>query len=108
LKTTEQHLAQEHGKCLQFDREVKELNNALAAANDVKRSVESQMARMEAQLDADKKELSTLKTENAQLTKKHDETTWIAKSEYVKLEERLRNTEKEFARFKEQLRREKI
>jgi chromosome segregation ATPase len=108
LKSEQEELAKEHGERLRLERELKEVREALGSATDVQRTLEIQIAKLNAQLDNNRKELIELRSENAQLSKKHDEATWIAKSEYVRLEQQLRKTQKEFEEFKSHIRRDGI
>lgn len=108
LQTAEQDLHKEHGDRLRLERELKEIKESLATANNVQRSLETQIAKGQAQAENDRKEIMNLRVDNAKLSKQHDEVTWIAKSEYVKLEKQLRQIEQDFAKFKSQVKREGI
>lgn len=106
LRHTESELQKEHGERLRAERELKEAKDLMAATAEAKRLVESHLAKLETQFDTVKREIAELRAQNAKLSKQHDEVTWVAKSEYVKIEQQLRNTERELERFKSQVRRE--
>lgn len=106
LKTAEASLAQEHGVRLRLEKEIRETQALMVSANEAKVALEAEIARLKAQIDNHRKEISDLREKNNVLEKKHDETTWIAKSEYLKVEKSLREKENELERLKHQLRRE--
>lgn len=106
LTHAEEELQKEHGERLRLERELREGKEALASAGEAKRVVESQMAKLQAQFDAAGKQIKELREQNAKLSKDHDEATWVSKSEYVKLEQQLHAVQKEFERFRINVKRE--
>ena len=106
LKTAEQNLSHEHGMRLKNEREVKELKREVGTAVEQKRQVEIQLAKAKDLADDYRKEILELKESNRVLSKKHDDTTWIAKSEYIKLEKQFKKVQGELADLKRQVSRE--
>jgi len=106
LRKIEEETQKEHGERLRAEREVKESKDLLASMSVERRGLEARIAKLEAELDKVLKDNKALSVQNAKLSQQHDEATWIAKSEYIKLEQQLRNLEKEYHRFRDQLRRE--
>lgn len=104
----ENSLAQEHGVRLRLEKSLKESQESAIQANNSKLDLEAQIARLKALDEKYRKEMSDLRAQNNLLSKKHDESTWVAKSEYQKLEKQLQIKDKELERLKEQLRREML
>jgi chromosome segregation ATPase len=100
LQKTEEDFQREHGDFLRLDRELKETKAALSTAVEAKRGLDSQIFKMQAQLDAERSEVKQLRDELAKLKKQHDETTWVAKSEYVKVQDRVSELQKECERLR--------
>ena len=99
-QANEQMMAREHSTRLGLERENREVTRQLAATSELKRNLEGDNAKLNAQLDACRKEIMELKSENALLSRKQQDETWIAKTEYVKLESQLRSLEKELSQMK--------
>lgn len=106
LKAAEQNFAREHGTCLRLEREVQEKEGEVAAVKGQRMALESQIAKLKAQADACRKDMTDLREENNKLSKRHEETSWVAKPEYENLQRLLKTAEKETQRLKERLRRE--
>jgi len=106
LKRVETEAQNEHGELLRLEREMKETRDSLSSINEVKRSLESQVLKLQAQNEATKKELADVRAQNAVLHKQHEETTWIAKPEYLKLEQQLRQVREELERLRNPPKRE--
>jgi len=106
LKKAEQHLAQEHGARLKRERELKELQRTLDESVERQRTLEVRLAKFKASQEHHLKELASLKAENAQLKKKHEEATFVAKSEYERIEKQLKQRDKELEDFKHRIQRE--
>lgn len=110
LKDTEQTLTDEHGMRLRLEKMVKEMNKAMDESREATRVLETQVTILKSQGEGQRKEISELRTINQRLSRKHDDATWIAKSEYVKLERNLKaeikDRERELARLKTILRKE--
>jgi chromosome segregation ATPase len=100
LKKIEEQLEEEHGSRLQAERESREQKQIIQEAKDARRSLEAQVAKANNQIDVLRQEIMELRAMNEKLSKKHDDTTWVAKTEYVKLKQELTEKEKELTRLK--------
>ena len=108
LKTTEENLEQEHRQRLAYERELRDLKKELVESTSVKKDLEIQLAKAIATADVYRKESLDLREQNAKLNKKHEEATFVAKSDYVKLEQELKEAQKEIAKFKDLIRKKGI
>jgi chromosome segregation ATPase len=108
IKNLEESVEKEHIETLRMAREILEFKDSLAAATDVRRSLEVQIAKLKTDSENDRKELRDLREANAKLSRKQDEDIWVAKAEYIKIETELKNKERELAKLREQLRRETL
>ena len=106
LKKAEQSLEKEHGQRLKAERGLKEAKDNLSETIAKQRELEIEIARQKTQMDKLHSELSNLREENIKLSKKHDEATFIAKSEYEKLEKMFKEKDHELQDFKRQIQRE--
>jgi len=100
LTQVEHNLAREHGLRLRFERELKDLKDQIDSTIDEKRALEMEILKMKSQADVQRKEMLELREMNMKLSKKKEETAWVAKSEYQKLEEKLQETQKELEKLK--------
>jgi chromosome segregation ATPase len=100
LKKAEGQLEQEHGGRLRAERESREQKQFIQEAKDVRRSLETQLAKANNQIEVMRQEFIELRVMNEKLSKKHDDTTWVAKTEYVKLKQELTEKEKELTRLR--------
>lgn len=108
LKTTEENLEQEHRQRLAYERELRDLKKELVESTSVKKDLEIQLAKAIARADVSRKEALEVRGENAKLNKKHEEATFVAKSDYVKLEQELKDARREIERLKELIRKKGI
>ncbi len=106
LKKSEQGLEREHAQRLTLEREMREAKEAMTAANELKNSLEIQIAKLQAWADNYRGEISQLKEQNSKLSKETDEATFVVKSEYSRIEKLLKDTQKEFADFKAKINKE--
>ena len=100
LKKSEQGLEKEHSQRILLEREAKEIKENMVKEIEAKRSAESQVLKLRAQADAYRQEISELRASNEKLSQKHEEKTFVAKSEYEKLEQLLQEKEKEIEKLK--------
>ena len=61
---------------------------------------ESEIAQLKAKNENCRQEIVDLRKENMELTKKKEDTKWIAKADHDKLQQTLREKEKELERIK--------
>ena len=100
LVKAEAEFDNEYSLRLRFERELKEVRQQLEGLEKDRRDLYSRLTRAEAGLESYKKESADLKRLNAEISKKNDETAWVAKAEYEKLEKLLVEKEKEFERLR--------
>ena len=90
----------EHAVNLRQERELKDLKRERDSLNDQRRALEAENAQAKAELGNYKKDLSQFKRENMELMKKKEDTVWIAKSDYEKLQQLVNEKDKELQRMK--------
>jgi len=115
FKASEQELEKEHRERLRLEREIKEAQRTSESYGKKIKALDMEILKMKAQSDHYRKEITELKGVNQKLSKKHEDTMWIAKSEYVKLQNELKaaqsefkKTEREYILFKEKIDREML
>ncbi len=100
LKSLERNLEHEHIERLRLEKSMKASQQALEEQSEKRRILEMELQTTKATSDRYRQEINDLKAINAKLSKQHEDTTWIAKSEYVKIEKALKEKEKELAQLK--------
>lgn len=103
LTKSEETLGKEHSQRLFLEREAREIKESLAKETEAKRALESQILKLKAQADAHREEIAELKESNQKLSKQHEDKTFVSKSEYDKLEQMLKDKEKEIEKLKRQV-----
>jgi len=103
LKKAEEGLEREHTQRLRYERELAELKQSFEITDGHRKKIEIEMQKLKATLENMTKEMLEYKRENIQLKKKQEDTSFIAKSEYDKLERILREKEKELERIKREM-----
>lgn len=98
----ENDLGSMHLERLRFERELRETKSENDAILQVRRALELQVQKLEAQNEALHKEVKELRWETQRLSEKKDAESWVPKEEFEKLQENLRNKEKDLARLQEQ------
>ena len=93
-------LPHEHTQCLRLSQEAKDTAAVLAALQDEKRRLETRLLTCEARIEKDRDEMATLRARNDKLSRQHEDTMWVAKSDVVELERRLKEAQEELARCK--------
>jgi len=106
LKAAETHLTKEHGERLRLERELKEAGEMTVQAKDQRLATESELAKEKARCEDMRKEMSELRAVNNKLSKKHEEASFVAKSEFTQIEKKLKEAQKELEIFKQKVRRE--
>jgi len=104
LKKAQESFAQEHAIHLRMERDFKEIQKEMEKIQEDKRHAEGEVMGLKAKADTLYQEVLQLRKENKELKKKSEDVTWIAKSEYVKLEQQLKEKEKELQRIYRELR----
>jgi chromosome segregation ATPase len=103
LNKLHQDYDREHGATLRLEGQLRDEKIRLAEVSEERRRLEAETIKLRTDLKSKMDEIIALKNENANLKKKKDEVTWIAKSEFVKLERQLQEKEKEIARLERQI-----
>ena len=65
-----------------------------------RRAAESEIAQLKAKNENARHEVVDLRKENMELSKKKEDTMWVAKTDHDKLQQALREKKKEFERLK--------
>jgi len=97
------NFSKEHIANLKLDHSVKDLSKEIDFLKETRKSLESQNNELTMKTTNYLSEISHLKKDVAVLTKKKDDTTWIAKSEYIKVEKLLKEKEKELERVEREI-----
>jgi len=106
LKAAETYLTKEHGDRLRLERELKEAEALTTQAKDQRLVSESELAKEKARYTELRKEMTGLREVNKKLSKKHEEASFVAKSEFTKIEKKLKEAQEELEIFKQKVRRE--
>ena len=99
LTKVENELDGEYALRLKSERELKEMSQSFESLEKERRDVAAKLLKAEAEAESFRKALSEQKKINAELAKKNEETGWVAKAEYEKLERLLKEKEKEIERL---------
>lgn len=95
----ERNLAEAHSLKLRLEREVMELKQEVKEVNGQKKELSAEFRALDANFKSCQKELIEQKKINTELSRKTNETKWIARAEYDKVQRLLKIKEKEMARF---------
>jgi hypothetical protein len=95
LKKTQESYTKEHSLNLKLQQELKDLQKEHESVNSLRRQAESVEAQLKATIERYRQDTVELKAENIELKKKKDDTVWIAKSEYERVDKLVREKEKE-------------
>ena len=90
---TQENFANEHTMNLRLEKELKLSRQKEQELTDLRRSLESENQQLKAQLVSARNDISQLQKENTELKKKRDDTAWVAKTEYEKLKQILKEKE---------------
>lgn len=100
LSKLQDQFGKEHAENLRQKKEIEELKHEAARLQDVRRAAESESAQLKAKMENCQQEIAQLRKENSELRKKKEDTMWVAKSDHDKLQQLLREKEKELERLK--------
>ncbi len=106
VRRIEHDLSVTHAQRLKFERDFREAKSEGESITVVRRNLELQVQKLEAETDNQRKQIKELKWENSQLSQKKDAESWVPKEDFQKLEAEIRNKERDIARLKEQIKRE--
>jgi len=101
LVEAQENYAKEHAENLRFDRELNQRKTEVNELQEIRRKLELQVKGLTEEGVALRREVAELKRENADLAKKKEDTAWVAKSDYLELEKKLKEVEKERDRLKQ-------
>ncbi len=99
IMNVQENSAKEHLEKLKLRQDFQELESRLSDVNAQRRTAEAENIQLTTKNDQYRQEIAQLKKDKAELTKKTDDVTWIAKSEYIKLEKMLKEKEVELQRL---------
>lgn len=99
LEKMQESFSNEHALTIRLERGLKDFKQQNDSLNDQRRTIEAENARLKAKGENDKKEISHLKKENIQLSKKNDDVQWVTKTEYDRIAKLLEQKEKELQRI---------
>ena len=88
----------EHSETLRLQQDITALKNQFDSVNHARRVTEGDNAQLKARIENYLSEMSQLKKENAQLQKKEDDKSWIAKTEYERVVNLLKETQRDLER----------
>ncbi len=100
LSKLHDQFSKEHAENLRQKKDIEEFKSEAARLQDAHREVQADCAQWKAKVENYQKEIMQLRKENSALTKKAQDTMWVAKSDHDKLEQLLREKEKELERIK--------
>ena len=98
LVNVQENFSKAHSLNLQLDHKVKDLEEQSKLLNDQRRLTEGENTQLKTKMDEHRKEIAHLKKENMELSKKKEDAQWIAKSEYERVVNLLKEKEKELDR----------
>lgn len=102
LQKAESTMEENHRARLILERESEELKRSLVGLKNDKIGLEAQVAKLEALSDTLRKELMELREMNKKLSKKQEETTFVSRVEFEKVQEQLKAAQKEVERLRHQ------
>jgi len=102
----EKNLENEHGQRLKLEKQLKEMKETIGSVNEEKHTLDVEIAKLRSEIDNQRKQVLQLREENTKLSKKHDEKTFVAKSEYEAVKSQLKEKLKEIETLKNTIRRE--
>ena len=102
LQKLQQDMDKEYGVRLKLERELNDLKETFQQTDKERKELLLRANTLESELDRDKRELIRLKRENADLTREQEEKSWVAKTEYERLEKLLKERDKELEALRSQ------
>jgi hypothetical protein len=94
LANVQESFSKAHAMNLQLEHKLKDLEQQNSLLIEQRRSVEGENTRFKTMIDANRQEMAHLKRENRDLSKKREDTQWVAKSEYERVMNLLKEKEK--------------
>lgn len=106
LKNTQEIYAKEHSLNIRLEKELKEIKVDVDRLNDQRRAAEAEAAYLKTRIEQLRAESAQVQKDYNLLKKKEEDTQWIAKPEYDRLEKQHQQLEKELARLKRDIKNE--
>lgn len=98
LKAVNDQLSEEHSLRLKLEGDLRDLKQQYAGLNDIRRALDLEVQQLTEKYEDHRRQVRDLKKDNAALSRKNEDTAWVAKSDYLKLEQRLKEMESESRR----------
>jgi predicted RNase H-like nuclease (RuvC/YqgF family) len=103
LTKIQDQFSKEHMATLKLENEHKALQVQQEELAKQKRALDVENDQLKAKIESQRRDIAQLKSENVTLHKKEDDKSWVAKTEYQRLEMKLKEKEKEFERLKREI-----
>jgi len=100
LHSLQETVTKEHSQYIKLDKLSQEQKKENSVLNDERRALDAQNAQLKNMIEQYRQEIADLKSQIIELSKKKEDTAWVAKSDYVKLEQKLKENEKILERIK--------
>ena len=100
LVKAQQELENEYSAKLKILQENKDLKSSFDQVNSEKKEYMAQSLSLKADVERLRKEIGNLKAAGEELKKKTDETHWVSKAEYARLEKLLKERDEEIRRLR--------
>ena len=98
FKIEQENFSKEHTEFIKLEHELKRYKTELQETHNQKRALEREVAALKGAVEEGRKNISNLKADMKILTKKKEEESWIAKSEYTRLEKEVEKLQKQLER----------
>jgi hypothetical protein len=99
LMKAEENLGKEHSANIRMNREIEAFKKELDGLKKEKMDRSLEIMKLKSLLEETKKELREQKKISDELSRKKEDAQWVAKSDFDKLQQQLREKEKEFDRI---------
>lgn len=98
FKVEQENFSKEHTEFIKLEHELKRYKSELQETHNQKRALEREVAGLKGAVEEGRKNISNLKADMKVLTKKKEEESWIAKSDYTRLEKEVEKLQKQLER----------
>lgn len=102
LARMERRAETEHIELLALRRDNAKLKETADILEEGRKAQEARAEKIQAQSDAWRQEILDLRVENKKLSRRHEDTQWIAKSAHLRVKEELRKKTEELERLKKE------
>jgi len=99
LVDVQDQFSKTHSANLRNIQKIKDLEQEHKSLCEQRRKVEGENSQLIAKIESNRRDIAQLKKENRLLTKKNDDASWIAKTEYERVLNLLKEKEKELERI---------